>query len=652
MQVKHTQTVATVGSAGWVADHAVTAIEEVILGGNTAGAMATISSGTMLLAGGNNITLSQDGNSVTVSAPTLTSPIAGADIASVGSATASGTATSQFAAEDHVHAGVPVAGISGGNTAGETGSRYGSVLFAGGNNITLSGATAAGGQTITISGAAAGGAAGSISAGTTRATLGEVVFSNSNALSFGIDGQTVTASYTRPVVSDAIRTVGSATGSGTNTSRFAADDHVHAGVGQFQISGNTSNTSNVVFGSLVLAGGNNVTLSQVSAAGAATITISAANETQTVPPIATAVKAVESSGSTGTVTRFAPEDHAHQGVAGWDVNGIASTFFGTQQLSAGAGVSIATGGNTSRGSAQIINLWSTATTVSGVATGNAVGANASRFALEGHQHGGVPTVSVVGNTAGNTTQGNLSLVLAGGPNVTLSGSTNPGVMTVSVSAAAGGGGGGVTMSQTAYPAWPIANALYTQIGNGSAFFYPMALAAALQFDRVILPIAVTVSTSSNSSHAGTLSMEVGIFTRNGNTLSSLATASRTQAWTNTSNNSLASLSGARHFSIGFTTTLEATREYWLGVWSRTSTANANWISLSNLGQSVGTAATSNFLGNFAEASNASKQFVLGSGHHSASSSRLHASAALADLRGTVAGWDRFPPTVVFASGTL
>ena len=36
--------------------------------------------------------------------------------------------------------------------------------------------------------------AGVVSAGTTKATLGEIVLSNSNGVSFGIDGQTITAS--------------------------------------------------------------------------------------------------------------------------------------------------------------------------------------------------------------------------------------------------------------------------------------------------------------------------------------------------------------------------------------------------------------------------------------------------------------------------
>ena len=47
---------------------------------------------------------------------------------------------------------------------------------------------------VSIVGGGGGGVTGSISAGTTKGTLGEVVFSNSPTVTFGMDGQTVTAS--------------------------------------------------------------------------------------------------------------------------------------------------------------------------------------------------------------------------------------------------------------------------------------------------------------------------------------------------------------------------------------------------------------------------------------------------------------------------
>lgn len=52
----------------WNSLHNYTLQDAVSLGGNTAGVMALISSGLLLLAGGSNVTLSQQGNSVTVSA--------------------------------------------------------------------------------------------------------------------------------------------------------------------------------------------------------------------------------------------------------------------------------------------------------------------------------------------------------------------------------------------------------------------------------------------------------------------------------------------------------------------------------------------------------------------------------------------------------
>lgn len=48
---------------------------------------------------------------------------------------------------------------------------------------------------VTGAGGGGGGNTGSISGGTTRGTLGEVVFSNSNGVSFGMNGQTMTASH-------------------------------------------------------------------------------------------------------------------------------------------------------------------------------------------------------------------------------------------------------------------------------------------------------------------------------------------------------------------------------------------------------------------------------------------------------------------------
>ncbi|MDQ5972552.1 MAG: hypothetical protein QG553_711, partial [Patescibacteria group bacterium] len=91
--------------------------------GNTAGAGALVSTGTMTLAGGNNITLSQAGNAITISG-------------------AAGGGAGFTAGMSNI-----------GNTSGTSGTVSNQLIMAGGNNVTLSQSTGAGGNTITVSAA-------------------------------------------------------------------------------------------------------------------------------------------------------------------------------------------------------------------------------------------------------------------------------------------------------------------------------------------------------------------------------------------------------------------------------------------------------------------------------------------------------------------
>ena len=164
---------------------------------------------------------------------------------------------------------------------------------------------------------------------------------------------------------------------------------------------------------------------------------------------------------------------------------------GVLTLAGGANVTLSQVGNaiTISAAAGGVGSVSSATTVSSVATANAVGADAGRYALEGHQHGGVPTISIVGNTAGNTTQGNLSLVLAGGPNITLSCATAAGVITVSVSAAAAGGAG----AARSYFQWPEenANSSAIQVSGSSKYLLPFRVPWDLSVSYLRLPVTLS-----------------------------------------------------------------------------------------------------------------------------------------------------------------
>jgi len=84
-----------------------------------------------------------------------------------------------------------------GNTAGSTGITGTRIVFVGTNNISLSQSTDANGATISINQTGGGGGGLTninISAGTTSNNLSNIVFSNGNGVTFGLNGSTVTAS--------------------------------------------------------------------------------------------------------------------------------------------------------------------------------------------------------------------------------------------------------------------------------------------------------------------------------------------------------------------------------------------------------------------------------------------------------------------------
>ncbi|HUS26089.1 MAG TPA: hypothetical protein VMY99_01955 [Nevskiaceae bacterium] len=242
------------------------------ISGNTAGAGALVSSGTMTLAGGNNITLSQAGNAITISGG------------------AGGGAGSNTLGMSNL-----------GNSIGTSGVISGSALqfgFAGGNNVTLSQSINASSATITIS-----------AANQTNQTVGLYGLGNTTqnssttldarSLSFnGLGGATVgysngsiqisapqTAAQTNQTVglyalgnttqnssttldarSLSFNGLGAATMGYSNGSiqvSVAAQTVQTQNLHNVTLSGNTAGAmAHISSGTLTLAGGNNITLSQ------------------------------------------------------------------------------------------------------------------------------------------------------------------------------------------------------------------------------------------------------------------------------------------------------------------------------------------------------------------------------------------------------
>lgn len=266
---------------------------DVSIGGNTSGVSTIISSGTMVLFGGNNVTLSQNGQSITFSAgtgnPVNLSVSAGLSSNTFGGITFAngsgvsfglnlGTITASVAAQT-VQTQNVVDVTLGGNTAGALALISSGTLFlAGGNNITLSQA----GQSVTISANTVAAATLSLSAGTSSAAAGGVTFSNSNNITFGLNNGTITASASQSTQTQAS---GGIVGSGFTTGATAGtavvgtlnSSGLSLGVPAFitaqsvqtqnlhdvSLSGNTSGTLALISsGTMILAGGNNITLSQ------------------------------------------------------------------------------------------------------------------------------------------------------------------------------------------------------------------------------------------------------------------------------------------------------------------------------------------------------------------------------------------------------
>ena len=163
-----------------------------------------------------------------------------------------------------------------GNTSGTSGTVNRGIVFVGGNNITLSQSINASSATITIS-AGAGGAGGGIALANSQTTY----TSGTAHLAVGGGAMTI-ASTTGQSFRFSVPQTSSLAATGavslvTNGSTISIGAPAFsAGISNI---GNTAGTSGTASNQVVFAGGNNITLSQSTAAGGHTISISGASQT-------------------------------------------------------------------------------------------------------------------------------------------------------------------------------------------------------------------------------------------------------------------------------------------------------------------------------------------------------------------------------------
>lgn len=454
-----------------------------------------------------------------------------------------------------------------GNTAGNTAFVAGRLALVGSDNITLSGSSNGASLTISIfGGAGAAGNTGSISGGTTRATLGEVVFSNSNGVSFGVNGQTVTGSVATSLTN--FRLSAGTTSNLLSAVTFANSNGVSFGLDAGTVTASVATSLTAI---RVSAGTTSNLLSALTFANGNGISFGLDASTLTASHNALTSQSNQAASADGSFT--------FQTLSFSNANGFS---FGT---SAGPAI---TGSYTRP-------VVSNAIQSVGSATGS--GTNTSRFAADDHVHAGVFSmgVSTGGNTSGDTRVDVGRFVLAGGANITLSQATAAGGLnTITISAAAGGGAGfsagvstggntagatgvtgtrlvfvgsnNITLSQTTdanggtitirddaatnlyYPDYPPSTAAGS-VGNSSVSVFPINVFYPVNVSQVACVASINVVTVANTSSAGkAFSLSIVFYTLNGNTLSSFNSGSASFS-TFYQSNSTSSVQSARIMTI-------------------------------------------------------------------------------------------------------
>jgi hypothetical protein len=411
--------------------------------------------------------------------------------------------------------------------------------------------------------------------------------------------------------------------------------------------------NSVSAGTVVWSNSNNVSFGMNASTITATATFAQSNQQMTM--FATGNTTQSSTGTTNASSLiFRADGIVSVGITGGSIEisatqsnqafsaGAASSTFQTLSFQDSNGLSFSNNAGAIRVS-YTRNVVSNAIQAVGSATGS--GTNTSRFAADDHVHAGVFSlgVSTAGGTAGTTTVGPGQFVLQGS-NLTLSQITAVGLLNTIVISAAAPGGAAATLS--GFNPYADQVKVAGQVGQSVLQFDPMRVGNAFQFDRAMHVLNFTAT--SNSSGSGTLSLWLGIYTRNVSSLSLLTSQSTSTNWTMSGTVGSYSLwSGQRFMSMPLTTTLSV-GDYWLGIVSRTTTAGAAGFTVS---QQLVSNINSDFVGVFGASHNTTNQLTLGQGVYTAGTTGIPGSLGFSQIRGSDS-LARRAPFVMFASGTV
>lgn len=286
-----------------------------------------------------------------------------------------------------------------------------SLSIAGAGNVSVGWSN----SSLVISGV--GGAAVNVAGGTQTATSGTVVFSNANGISFGLSNSSVmTASYSVPSVAGLITGIGLSAGAGLTNGTgltFSNANGVSFGLAGLTLTGSIAAYPAQTNQTIGLYAGSNTTQGTSGTVDARSMTLAGAGAVSVgVTGNSVVISAAAGAQSVQTVGVYA---------ASWTTGAASSSTYDARSLNIqGAGI---------------------------ISVGNSGGS----ILISGPASSAISLLSVGmstnGNTQGNTGLGSNQVVFVGSNNITLSGSTNGGSMTIAVIGAAGGGGtGGVGLS--------------------------------------------------------------------------------------------------------------------------------------------------------------------------------------------------------------
>jgi hypothetical protein len=637
----------------------------------------------------------------------------------------------------------PVAlGLStGGNTGGNTGTSFGTWVLVGSDNVSLSESTAAAGvHSIYLSAAAGGGGAGSNTlgmsnlgntSGTTGVVSGSAVrylFAGGNNVTLsqsvdGVSGTVTISAFNQSVESQSLGmsnlgntsgTTGIASGaqvrflfaggnnvtlsqsvdgaSGTITVSAFNQSVESQSIGMSNV-GNTSGTTGMASGAqvrYVLAGGNNVTLSQSVDGASGTVTISAFNQSVESQSIG-----MSNVGNTSGTTGVASGAQVRYVLAGGNNITLSQSLDGASGTVTISAFSQSAESNTHGMS----NLGNTSGTT-GVVSGNQVrylfaGGNNVTLSQSLDGVSGTVTISAfnqsvesqsigmsnLGNTSGTTGMASgaqVRFAFAGGANITLSQSLDGASGTITISGGAGGAGnfsaGMSNLGDTSGTSGTVSNRLVLvgshgiglsgsvdgesasvtivprphlqtwspfgapnhvsissfTVGQGSITVMPAYVPWPMSMSMVQLAASISGSSNAASSYAGVVSVHVGLYTKNASTMSLATSGSQSYQWTVTGTTSHSLVTGLKGFTVPITLHADP-GEYYVAALIRTSTTNNNWFTASWLAANM---FANHYHGPMFSSNAASQQLFLGRGYYSATSANLPNSMAFSDLTGT------------------